>query len=217
MSASTNPFDNDFMSGHSVSKQNTSSTLPSSSRSSNIKKHYPTSTNRHIQQQQQSQQHVTTSNQTRGINNSAAAAAAERDPIWEAQGVEWPLVFSFNLPSSQFKKLYKESKLAGNALGISMAYNGDNFGGSGGNGNTLKGGGSTDQDFDRGTSKGDSSDMVGGSGGGGQGSGGDGGGNSGGYYGALGGFMGKLIGTQNQNLIGKHYHFRIIFCFSLVQ
>ena len=115
--------------------------------------------------------------------------------------MEWPLISSFNLPSSHFNKLYKKSKISGNALGIVLAYDGGSFGG-GGSGGSGGGGtrtGSLDKDVDHGTAKSGGGDSAKSGGGGTQGGGSD----SGGYYGALGGFMGKLIGTQSQNVVGR--------------
>jgi hypothetical protein len=212
---STNPFDGDFSNQASpTSRSNPSNTSSSSYR---IKKHHQYTQQQQQQQQQHQRPATILEHQKQPINpsstfqnNSNSNSQTEKDPIWEARGVEWPLVSTLNLPSSHFNKLYKKSKVAGNALGIILSYDGGrSFGGSGGGGGGTgsgNGGGkgvnsSSDKDLDHGSTKSGGGDSRNSSGGGVQG-----GGDGGGYYGALGGFMGKLIGTQTQNVIGKSYY-----------
>ncbi len=196
---STNPFDNDFnqyqpLSSPSRQINNSSNTSPYHG-----KKHNHYSQHQHHRPATIPEHHrrsisKTLSNDLHKSSNSnsdrSSTDQAEGDPIWEARGVEWPLVSSFDLPSSRFNKLYKKSRIAGNALGIVLSYDspGGSFGGIGGG--SSHGGGnnhSFDKDIDSKAGMGDSG--IGG----------------GGYGGALGGFMGKLIRTQNQNVIGEAF------------
>jgi len=174
---STNPFDIDYQPTKSSRLE---SRRPTSISTRNIS---------HASSRQQKQQTISPKNIMKGL--SPTMSTSELDPIWEARGVEWPLVSCFNLPSSRFKKLYKQSKMAGNSLGIVFSYNSAS-GGFIGSSNTISGG---DKIGKMGVNDGDVADGIGMKA--------HGSNNGEKYYGGLGGFMGKLIGSQNQNMIGK--------------
>ena len=141
-------------------------------------------------------------------------------PIWEARGVEWPFLSSsmhLQLPSAKFKKLYKSSKVAGNALGItssSTSYHQYQHHGTGngvGKSSAIIGAGGMSSDYSKGGDRMSHLEKDGNVGGTGTGTGADTGtadtgttttgassSNS-----TFGGFMGKLIGGEKQNWIGE--------------
>ena len=223
--SATNPFENDYVPSPSPSRmRNFQSSSTQSYRNHQTTLQHPSTMPVHsIPEYQQHQLHPSALNEGRSEANivgnipaTTTSPSSEQDSIWEARGIEWPLMNSIqNLSSSQFNKLYKRSKIAGNSLGITLAYDGKNSftagGGGGGGGGTPESGGSSSgvgggggelgSNLTSGNVERDSGMHSGLSGVNMQGS--EAGGGGGGYYGALGGFMGKLIGQKDQNLIGK--------------
>mmetsp|Transcript_14754 Transcript_14754/g.17176 ORF Transcript_14754/g.17176 Transcript_14754/m.17176 type:complete len:1477 (+) Transcript_14754:97-4527(+) len=189
----TNPFDNDYKRPNKVAPSSSSSSP--ASRLRNSKK-----TISHYSSHRQHQYHHNLHHH-HDIPKASSQSNEGEEPIWEARNIEWPLITSLKVPSHVFHKLYKQSKAAGNSLGI-VSDGGGSFSGGAGEGMGSK----LNQDMDFSDNQ-SSSQHGGGAGGGdstiGSGTGGAGNQSTGsGYYkyGAFGGLVGKFMGNQNTNV-----------------